>query len=95
MCSENIKLNICRCKISINEIKYLGHWFSEKGISVDESKVKAIAEMPPPTDKKSLERCLGVITYLSKFIPSVLELTSPLRAILKNDVACQWSFEQQ
>lgn len=54
MRSENIKLNVCKCKISINEIKYLGHWFSDKGISVDKSKVNAIAEMPPrPQQTKS------------------------------------------
>lgn len=42
-------------------MKHLGQCFSDKGISVDESKVKAITKMPPPTEKKSLERCLGMI----------------------------------
>lgn len=32
---RNIKFNIEKCNISCNEIKYTGHFFSNKGIKVD------------------------------------------------------------
>lgn len=78
MRTENIKLNRDKCKIGISEIRYLGNKFSEAGLTVDENKVRAISCMEPPDNRKSLERFLGLVTYVSKFIPNVSELTAPL-----------------
>lgn len=50
--------------------------FSDKGITVDESKVKAITQMPMV--KNVLERFLGLIPYGSRFIPC-LKANSSLR----------------
>ena len=41
-------------------MSYLGHIISAEGISPDKEKVRAIAEMPPPEDKKGFERLLYI-----------------------------------
>ena len=51
----------------------------------DPEKVKAIKEMPLPTSKVELQRFLGMINYLGKFLPNLAEETSPLRLLLKKD----------
>ena len=48
--------------------------------------------MPNPTTKKDLQRFLGMITYLGKFIPNLADHTEPLRKLLEKDIL--WSFDQ-
>ena len=52
-------------------------------------------EMPPPTDKKGVERLLGTINYLAKFIPNMSTVTQPIRGLSKSDVTFCWSKSQE
>lgn len=78
-----IKFNRTKCKFGVQEITYLGHKFNASGMQADDSKVKAIMEIPYPSDRKSLERFLGMVNYLSKFIPNYSESVNVLRSLLK------------
>ena len=60
----------------------MGEVVSELGFSPDPEKISAIHNMPTPSC-----RVLGMINYLSKYIPSLSELTAPLRSLLKGDVS--------
>ena len=46
--------------------------------------------MPTPTEKQSLQRLLGMITYLAKFLPNLSDVTEPLRRLLDRDVEWHW-----
>ena len=37
--------------------------------------------MPQPADAKSLQRFIGMVTYLAKFVPIVSDTTAPLRSL--------------
>ena len=50
--------------------------------------------MAAPTDKKGVERLLGTVNYLGKFIPNLAIIIQPIRTLLRNDTDFQWSFEQ-
>lgn len=50
--------------------------------------------MPAPTDKKGVERLLGTVNYLGKFIPNLATVTEPFRVLLRKDIEFQWSHEQ-
>ncbi|XP_059046957.1 uncharacterized protein LOC131842442 [Achroia grisella] len=52
----NLKFNIEKCKLCVEEVSYLGHVFNIHGMKPDLNKVKAVKNMPAPTDRKSLER---------------------------------------
>ena len=69
------------------EVPYIGHLLTPDGLRPDPNKVKAIVEMPTPVDKQSLQRVLGMITYLGKFLPHLSGVTEPLRRLLDRDVA--------
>ena len=56
----------------------------------DASKIQAITAMPPPEDKKGVQRLLGMTNYLSKFIPNYGEKTTLLRELLHKDVEFCW-----
>lgn len=86
----NLKLNMQKCKIGLDELTYLGHKISKNGISPDEKHVLAIKNMPKPENVKDLERFLGIVTYVSNFIQNFSEKTAPLRELLKKDIAWHW-----
>lgn len=48
----------------------------------DKSKVKAIAETPPSTDKEGIQRMLGMTKYRAQYIPSEAYITAQLRQLL-------------
>ena len=56
-------------KFKLPSVTYMGHVFSEKGLSPDPEKVRAIREMPNPTDVKGVQQLIGVVTYMAKFMP--------------------------
>ena len=78
----NLKLNTEKSIVQTDEVTYIGHILSSKGIKPDPSKVQAITEMKSPQDKKELQRVMGMINYLGKFIPNLSNVTQPLRALL-------------
>ena len=81
--------------MQIDEVKYIGHIFTKKGIKIDNKKIQAIVEMKKPSNVKSLESFLGMITYVSRYIPNVSHLTAPLRQLIKKDVAWCWNEEHK
>lgn len=92
--THNIKFNLKKCQFEIDEVNYLGFKFSRKGISIDEEKIEAIQEIPIPKNKKEIQIFLGMITYVSRFIKNLSELTKPLRDLLKLNTHFEWGPEQ-
>lgn len=92
---KNFKLNKEKCRVGLEEIKYLGHVFSKEGLKPDQSKIEAVKKMPTPECKKDMERFLGMVTFLAKFIPNMSQHTEPLRGLTRDDVAWKWRDEHQ
>ena len=78
-----LKLNRSKMKIMTTEVPYIGHILTANGLKPDPSKVQAAEEMPSPADKPALLRFLGMVNYMSKFIPNLAELAQPLRELLQ------------
>ena len=64
-------------------------------MKADPEKVRAVVEMQTPDDPKALRRFLGMVTYLSKFIPQLSELSAPLRYFIRVGVPWCWEDQQQ
>ncbi len=47
-----IKLNLSKCHIGQQEVKFLGHIVSKEGINPDPENVEAVSKMKPPTNIK-------------------------------------------
>ena len=63
----------------------MGQKISRNGVSEDPEKVKAIKDMPFPRSKQDLQRFLGMVAYLGKFIPQLSEQTHQLRELVKKN----------
>ena len=68
---------------------------TDKGLEVDPAKVRAISEMPAPTDKLGVQRLLGLAQYLAKFLPHHSDVTKPLRDLTQSYVLWVWNEAQQ
>lgn len=90
---KGIKLKPSKCHLRVREVTFVGHVISKAGLKADSSKVDAILQMPEPSNRKELERFMGMINYLGKFIPNLSAVTSPLRDLLKKENDWQWSHE--
>jgi predicted transcriptional regulator len=66
-----IKFNPEKCKIKQQKIEYFGRIVSPKGVIPCHKKVKAIMEMPAPTNKQELQSFLGTINFLATHIPNL------------------------
>jgi len=80
--SVNLKLNKEKCKFLLEELPYIGHLISDKGVRPDPKKISALKEMDTPKNSDGVRRFLGHISYLSKFIPNCSAESEPLRRVL-------------
>lgn len=86
-----LKLNRAKCQFDEDEVEFLGHIISGDGIQPDQSKIKAIADMPDPKNITDLRRLLGMINYLGRYIPNLSSTIKPLNDLLGKDVQWAWT----
>ena len=95
-CEERgVKLNVDKFKLRQEEVWFIGHVATSDGPSIDPTKVKAIVDMPNPTDVPGVQRLLGLAQYLAKFLPHLSDITKPLRDLTRNDTEWMWESSQQ
>lgn len=83
------KFNQAKCVFITKEVKYLGHVFSDIGVTADPE--RAAKDMPSPSNVKDMQRFLGLLNYLSPFIPNLPTEVAPLRDFIKKDSSFQWN----
>ena len=83
---SGLKLNRSKCIFTSKSLTFLGHIISADGVKPDPTKVNAIKDMPIPKSKIDLQRFLGMVKYVAKFVPNLSQMTAPLRILLKKDV---------
>ena len=75
----NIILNPDKFVYKTQKIQFMGHILTDQGILPDTGKVQAIVDMPFPDNVSAVRRLNGCISYLSRYIPHLADLTKPLR----------------
>lgn len=96
----NLTLHKEKCSIFREQIKFLGYIINKNGCKQDPTKIKAITQIPLPTDKTQLQAFFGLINYYRKFIPNLSTIQAPLTNLLKKNVKfnfdnnCKKAFEQ-
>ncbi|CAC5416845.1 unnamed protein product [Mytilus coruscus] len=82
--------------MQVKEMTYIGHNLSADGVRPDQEKKRTITEMLASTDKKGVQRLLGTINYLTKFLPNMSAVTEHFRQkLLKEEHEFIWTHEQQ
>ena len=91
----NIKFNYNKTQLKKKEVFYMGVRLGIDGLKPDDKKIKAIIDMPDPIDKAGVQRLIGMLNFLSVFIPNKSSITAPLRNLLKEDIPWHWEAEQK
>ena len=80
-----------KCKIRQEWIKFYGLIWDEDGSHPDAKKCNRFKSKPEPTNQEELQKFLGMIQYLSPFIPELSAKKVQLRSLLKKDTEYNWN----
>ena len=91
--AAGVRLKREKCSFMLQEVEYLGHRISSRGLQPLASKVQAIQEAPTPKDVSQLRSFLGLLNYYGRFLPDLATLLSPLYELLQSSK--RWKWEQR
>ena len=86
-----LTINLVKSEFGCGHVTYLGHIVGQGQVKPINTKVKAIADFPPPTMKKHFMRLLGMAGYYRKFCPNFSSITEPLTQLLCKDSKFVWT----
>ena len=82
LCAAGLKLKPSKCFFFKEEIEYLGHVVSGKGISTNPKKIKAVSKWPTPRTVYDVRSFLGFVGYYRRFIKNFSKITKPIREVI-------------
>jgi len=88
-------LNPEKVTFAANEIKYLGHLVSSRGIKVLPDRVATIRSYPRPPNLRTLRRFLGMVGFYARFIQDFSGRAAPLHCLRRKGVPFLWGEENQ
>ena len=89
-----ITLNREKCQFGVQELDFYGYRFTSEGLKPTQEKCRTVKECSSPNSREEVRSFLGMIGYLSKFIPRYAVLIAPLRRLTRQDVPFSWGPEE-
>lgn len=79
----------------MSEVPFLGVILSAEGIMPDPRKVQSFRTMEAPKDVAGVQRLLGVVNHLVRFLPHISDIATPIRAVVNKSSRWTWLYEQE
>ncbi|KAM2731759.1 hypothetical protein EV2_035390 [Malus domestica] len=86
----NLKMNPLKFTFGVTSGKFLGFIVKHCGIEVDQSKIKAIQNMPEPRNLHELKSLQGRLAFIRRFISNLAGRCQPFSRLMKKDVPFVW-----
>lgn len=67
----NIKIKLSKCKFFVDQLPFLGHVNTDKGLLPNPDKIDTISKANPPKNQTELKAFLGLINFYGKFVPNM------------------------
>ena len=85
-------MNPLKCAFSVSAAKFLGFIIHEKRIEVDPKSIEAMRKVKAPTCKKDLQKFLGKVNFLRRFISNLFGKIDDFTPILwlKDETEFTW-----
>jgi hypothetical protein len=93
--ANGVKLNREKCVFGVLRGILFGYIVSQRGIEPNPEKVTSLERMGPIRDLKGVQKVLGCLTALSRFISRLGEKGLPLYRLLKKHERFSWTIETQ
>jgi len=87
----NLRLNPDKCVFGVDYGKFFEFMLTQRGIEANPEKCKAIIEMRSPTTIKEVQRLIGRLTAISRFLPKLAKQTQPIVQLLKKSTRFTWT----
>ncbi|XP_017408416.1 uncharacterized protein LOC108321234 [Vigna angularis] len=94
-----MRLNPAKCTFGVATGKFLGFMLTSRGIEANLDKCEAVLQMQSLATLKEVQRLVGGLTALSRFIPKLAERVKPVLRKMKKgagpvwDAECEWVFQ--
>jgi hypothetical protein len=93
--AKGVKLNPKKCVFGVPRRMLLGFIISERGIEANPEKIAAITSMGPIKDLKGVQRVMGCLVALNRFISRLREKGLPLYRLLRKAECFTWTPEAE
>jgi len=87
-----MRLNPNKCAFEV-EGEFLGFMLTHRGIEANPEKSSTITKMHSPENDKEIQRLIGRLTTLSKFLSRLEKKTKPIVQLLRKVTKFQWTEE--
>jgi ribonuclease HI len=88
-------MNPLKCAFGVQSSLFLGFIVHHRGIEISPKNIKAIQDMPPPTNLKDLKSLQGHLAYIRRFISNLSGRTQPFTRLMKKGVPFEWDTQCQ
>ncbi|XP_052271790.1 uncharacterized protein LOC127872504 [Dreissena polymorpha] len=88
-----LKLKPDKCNLLQEEVVFLGHIVSSKGVRPESSNIAKIVEWPRPTTPKQVKQFVATGSYYRRFVKNFAKIARPLTNLTKVDRAFHWTTE--
>ena len=89
--NHNLKIKLSKCKFAQTQVEYLSHIISNGCIKPNPLKIASVTDFKRPTNVKSVQSFLGLVSYYRKFIKDCANLCSPLICLTTKPKAFEWT----
>ena len=72
-----LRLKPSKCNLFLEEVEFLGHIVSAKGVCTDPKKTEKVAKWPAPTSKKEVQQFSGLANYYKRFVKDFASIAKP------------------
>lgn len=89
--SAALTVNLAKCEFAKATVKYLGKIVGQGQVKPVEAKVEAIVRFPVPSDRRELQRFLGVVGYYRSFCEKGSTTVEKLTNLLRKNTPFVWN----
>ncbi|KAL8134287.1 hypothetical protein AgCh_009360 [Apium graveolens] len=84
-----------KCEFWLEEVAFLGHVVSGRGIELDPAKVEAITNWPRPSNVTEVRSFLGLAGYYRRFVEGFSSIALPLTQLMRKGIKFEWNDDRE
>ena len=85
---QGLRLNEKKLHLKLSKVRYMGHIVGADGLQVNPEKIKAVHDMPCPTEVQEVQHLIGL--HLSKFLSQLSTICEPLHRLTTGNSVFDW-----